>query len=136
MGFWFLVYCRTSSFFSYFSYLILTYIPIYTDSYLLTLTYSHTLIHIHTYLPTLTYIYTHSTAKGWHVRLGVSWGFAAFAWQTWGNVYCQGVECTPSRPVGFRLFYMVGVEQCALLRGLMPRDRIYAGISWLSAFFV
>ena len=30
-------------------------------------------------------------AKGSDVRPGVPWGSAAFAWQAWDNVHCQGV---------------------------------------------
>ena len=59
------------------------------------------------------------TAKGLDVRPGVPWGSAAFAWQAWANVHCQGVGCTPWRPLGLRLFCVAGVGQCALPRGLM-----------------
>ena len=62
---------------------------------------------------------TMCTAKGSDVRSGVPWGSAAFAWQAWDNVHCQGVWCTPWRPVGLRLFCVAGVGQCALPRGLM-----------------
>ena len=34
---------------------------------------------------------TMCTAKGSDVRPGVPWGSAAFAWQAWDNVHCQGV---------------------------------------------
>ena len=51
---------------------------------------------------------------------------AAFAWQAWGNVHCQGVGCTPWRPsgvplvsLGLRRFCVAGVGQCPLLRGRM-----------------
>ena len=46
------------------------------------------------------------TATGSDVRPGVplaSLGLlvsAAFAWQAWHNVHCQGVGCTPWRPSG------------------------------------
>ena len=54
------------------------------------------------------------TAKGSDVRPGVLWrpfgvplaslwcplASAAFAWQAWDNVHCQGVGCTPWRPSG------------------------------------
>ena len=53
---------------------------------------------------------------------------AAFAWQAWDNVHCQGAGCTPWRPsgvppvsLGLRRFCMAGVGQCAL-----PRGRMYA----------
>ena len=48
---------------------------------------------------------------------------AAFAWQAWDNVHCQGVGCTPWRPVslGLRRFCVAGVAQRAL-----PRGRMYA----------
>ena len=60
-------------------------------------------------------------AKGSDVRPGVPWVSASFAWQTWDNVHCQGVGCTPWRPLGLRLFCVAGVGQCAL-----PRGRMYA----------
>ena len=60
-------------------------------------------------------------AKGSDVRPGVPWGSAAFAWQAWDNVHCQGVGCTPWRPLGLRFFCVAGVGQCAL-----PRGRMYA----------
>ena len=59
------------------------------------------------------------TAKGSDVRPGVPWGSASFAWQAWDNVHCQGVGCTPWRPLGLRCFCVAGVGQCALPRGLM-----------------
>ena len=62
---------------------------------------------------------TMCTAKGSDVRPGVPWGSAAFAWQAWDNVHCQGVGCTPWRPLGLRRFCVAGVGQCALPRGLM-----------------
>ena len=62
---------------------------------------------------------TMCTAKGSDVRPGVPWGSAAFAWQAWDNVHCQGVRCTPWRPLGLRRFCVAGVGQCALPRGLM-----------------
>ena len=61
------------------------------------------------------------TAKGSDVRPGVPWVSASFAWQAWHNVHCQGVGCTPWRPLGLRLFCVAGVAQCAL-----PRGRMYA----------
>ena len=64
---------------------------------------------------------TMCTAKGSDVRPGVPWVSASFAWQAWHNVHCQGVGCTPWRPLGLRLFCVAGVAQCAL-----PRGRMYA----------
>ena len=64
---------------------------------------------------------TMCTAKGLDVRPGVPWGSAAFAWQAWDNVHCQGVGCMPWRPLGLRRFCVAGVGQCAL-----PRGRMYA----------
>ena len=64
---------------------------------------------------------TMCTAKGSDVRPGVPWGSAALAWQTWDNVHCQGVGCTPWRPMHLRRFGVAGVGQCAL-----PRGRMYA----------
>ena len=64
---------------------------------------------------------TMCTAKGSDVRPGVPWGSASFAWQAWDNVHCQGVGCTPWRPLGLRRFCVAGVGQCAL-----PRGRMYA----------
>ena len=76
---------------------------------------------------------TMSIAKGSDVRPGVPLASlwcplvsAAFAWQAWGNVHCQGVGCTPWRPSGVPLvslglcrFCVAGVGQCPLLRGRM-----------------
>ena len=62
---------------------------------------------------------TMCTAKGSDVRPGVPWVSASFAWQAWHNVHCQGVGCTPWRPLGLRLFCVAGVAQCALPRGWM-----------------
>ena len=62
---------------------------------------------------------TMCTAKGSDVRPGVPWGSASFAWQAWDNVHCQGVRCTPWRPLALRLFCVAGVGQCALPRGQM-----------------
>ena len=59
------------------------------------------------------------TAKGSDVRPGVPWGSASFAWQAWDNVHCQGVRCTPWRPLGLRRFRVAGVGQRALPRGQM-----------------
>ena len=78
---------------------------------------------------------TMCTAKGSDVRPGVPPAFlrcplvsAAFAWQAWDNVHCQGVGCTPWRPsgvppvsLGLRRFCVAGVGQCA-----PPRGRMYA----------
>ena len=78
---------------------------------------------------------TMCTAKGSDVRPGVPpvslqcpLVSAAFAWQAWDNVHCQGVGCTPWRPsgvppvsLGLRRFCVAGVGQCAL-----PRGRMYA----------
>ena len=64
---------------------------------------------------------TMCTVKGSDVRPGVPWVSAAFAWQAWDNVHCQGLGCTPWRPLGLRLFGVAGVTQCAL-----PRARMYA----------
>ena len=64
---------------------------------------------------------TMCAAKGSDVRPGVPWVSASFAWQAWHNVHCQGVGCTPWRPLGLRLFCVAGVAQCAL-----PRGRMYA----------
>ena len=64
---------------------------------------------------------TMCTAKGSDVRPGVPWVSASFAWQAWDNVHCQGVGCTPWRPLGLLLFCVAGVGQCAL-----PRGRMYA----------
>ena len=61
------------------------------------------------------------TTKGSDVRPGVCWVSVSFAWQAWDNVHCQGVGCTPWRPLGLRLFCVAGVGQCAL-----PRGRMYA----------
>ena len=59
--------------------------------------------------------------KGSDVRPGVPWVSASFAWQAWDNVHCQGVGCTPWRPLGLRIICVAGVGQCAL-----PRGRMYA----------
>ena len=75
------------------------------------------------------------TARGSNVRPGVPPASlqcplvsAAFVWQAWDNVHCQGVGCTPWRPSGVppvslgpRRFCVAGVGQCAL-----PRGRMYA----------
>ena len=71
------------------------------------------------------------TAKGLDVRPAVPWGSAAFAWQAWDKVHCQGVGCTPWRPLGLRRFCVAGVGQCALPRGLDVRP----GVPWGSAAF-
>ena len=69
--------------------------------------------------------------RGLDVRPGVPWGSASFAWQAWDNVYCQGVGCTPWRPLGLRRFCVAGVGQSALPRGLDVRP----GVPWGSASF-
>ena len=74
---------------------------------------------------------TMCTAKGSDVRPGVPWVSASFAWQAWHNVHCQGVGCTPWRPLGLRLFCVEGVGQCALPRGSDVRP----GVPWVSASF-
>ena len=74
---------------------------------------------------------TMCTAKGSDVRPGVPWVSASFAWQAWHNVHCQGLGCTPWRPLGLRLFCVAGVAQCAL-----PRARMYALASGLRRFCV
>ena len=73
---------------------------------------------------------TMSTAKG-SEPLRCPLVSAAFAWQAWDNVHCQGVGCTPWRPsgvppvsLGLRRFCVAGVGQCAL-----PRGRMYA-LAW------
>ena len=94
------------------------------------------------------------TAKGLDVRPGIPWGSASFAWQAWDNVHCQGVGCTPWRPLGFRRFCVAGVGQCALPKGWMyalaslgaPRfcvagvgqcvSAVHPGVPWGSAAFV
>ena len=70
-------------------------------------------------------------AKGSDVRPGVPWVSASFAWQAWHNVHCQGVGCTPWRPLGLRLFSVAGVAQCALPKGSDVRP----GVPWVSASF-
>ena len=70
-------------------------------------------------------------AKGSDVRPGVPWVSASFAWQAWHNVHCQGVGCTPWRPLGLRLFCVAGVAQCALPTGSDVRP----GVTWVSASF-
>ena len=74
---------------------------------------------------------TMCTAKGSDVRPGVPWGSAALAWQAWDNVHCQGVRCTPWRPLGLRCFCVAGVGQCAL-----PRGPMYALASLVGAPFL
>ena len=64
---------------------------------------------------------TMCTAKGSDVGPGVPWVSASLAWQAWHNVHCQGLGCTPWRPLGLRLFCVARVAQCAL-----PRARMYA----------
>ena len=50
------------------------------------------------------------------VSTRVPWGSASFAWQAWDNVHCQGVGCTPWRPLGLRRFGVAGVVP-SLFRG-------------------
>ena len=52
---------------------------------------------------------TMCTAKGSDVRPGVPWVSASFAWQAWHNVHCQGLGCTPWRPLCLRRFCVAGV---------------------------
>ena len=99
--------------------------PTHSPTHSLTLSLTHSLTH------PLTHPLTHSltppllrgrrgimcTAKGSDVRPGVPWVSASFAWQAWHNVHCQGVGCTPWRPLGLRRFCVAGVAQCALPRG-------------------
>ena len=54
--------------------------------------------------------------QGSDICPGVPWGSAAFAWHAWDKVHCQGVRCIPLR---LRLFYVTGVAQYKLPRGLM-----------------
>ena len=76
------------------------------------------------------------TVKGSDVRPGLPLASlrcplvsaAAFAWQAWDNVHCQGVGCAPWRPsgvppvsLGLRRFCVTGVGQCTL-----PGGRMYA----------
>ena len=63
------------------------------------------------------------TAKGSDVRPGVPWVSASFAWQAWDNVHCQGLGCTPWRPLGLRLFCVAGVGQCG--RQKLPNKWIH-----------
>ena len=73
---------------------------------------------------------TKCTAKGSDVRPGVPWApplLRGFAWQAWDNVHCQGVGCTPWRPLGsasFAWICVAGVGQCALPRDVRP------GVPW------
>ena len=71
---------------------------------------------------------TMCTAKGSDVRPGVPWVSASFAWQAWDNVHCQGVGCTPWRPLGLRLFCVAGV--CAA-----KGSDVRPGVPWVSASF-
>ena len=57
--------------------------------------------------------------NGSDVRPGVPWYCPSFAWQAWDNKHCQGVWCTPWRPLGLRRFCVAGKGQCALPRSLM-----------------
>ena len=76
---------------------------------------------------------TMCTAKESDVRPGVPWVSASFAWQAWDNVHCQGVGCTPWRPLGLRLFCVAGVGQCALQRA--KGSDVRPGVPWVSASF-
>ena len=90
---------------------------------------------------------TMCTAKGLDVRPGVPWGSAAFAWQAWDNVHCQGVGCTPWRPLGLRRFcggriYALASLGAPLLlrgrRGTMCTAKgsdVRPGVPWGSASF-
>ena len=56
-----------------------------------TLTHSLSLTHTHSLTLSLTHSHTHSLTR--------PSGSAFFAWQAWDNVHCQGVGCTPWRPL-------------------------------------
>ena len=56
-------------------------------------------------------------------------GSASFAWQAWDNVHCQGGRMYALASLGLRLFCVAGV-QCAL-----PRGRMYALASLGLRFF-
>ena len=130
----------------------LTHSHSFTHSHSLTLTPSLTRTHSLTHSRTHTWMYalaspravwspqllrgrrgTISTAKGSVVRLGVPWCrlvsaawlvSAAFAWQAWHNLHCQGVGWTPWCPLvrfGLRSFCVAGVALSP-----MPRGRMYA----------
>ena len=112
--------------------LTLTHWHSLTDTHSLTHTHWHSLTDTHSLTLTLSHkhSFTHSPllrgrrgtmciSKGLDVRPGVPWVSASFAWQAWDNVHCQGVGCTPWRPLGLRLFCVAGVGQCALPRGRM-----------------
>ena len=79
---------------------------------------------------------TISTAKGSDVRPGVPWCClvsATFAWQAWHNLHCQGVGCTPWRPLvlfGLRSFCVASVAPSPL-----PRGRMYGDSLSLEMFF-
>ena len=136
--------------------LLLTLTHSLTHSHSLTLTYSHTHTHpltlTHTHTLTLTHSHSltyflrgrHGTmcaAKGSDVRPGAPLTSldlsAAFAWQAWDNVHCQGVGCMPRVPLvsrGFRLFCVVAVGPCALIRGRMYGPG-FRWRPWVSASF-
>ena len=130
----------------------LTHSHAFTHAHSLTLTPSLTRTHARTHSRTHTWMYalvspravwspqllrgrrgTISTAKGSVVRLGVPWCrlvsaawlvSAAFAWQAWHNLHCQGVGWTPWCPLvrfGLRSFCVAGVALSP-----MPRGRMYA----------
>ena len=81
---------------------------------------THSLSHARTHSlpPSLSLTHSHTHTSLTHIMAGVGqcalprgrmyalaslWcplGSAAFAWQAWDNVHCQGVGCTPWRPSG------------------------------------
>ena len=88
----------------------------------LTRSLTHSLTHAPTHPPThaLTHSLTHhSLTHSLTTHSPLTAAFARLAWQAWDNVHCQGVGCTPWRPLGLRLFCVAGVRQCALPRGRM-----------------
>ena len=79
--------------------------PSLTQSLTHSLTLSHTHSHTHPHSHSLTHSpsLTHSLPRGRMYALAPLWrslGSAAFAWQAWDNLHCQGVGCTPWRPSG------------------------------------
>ena len=91
----------------------------HTHTHSLSLTHTHSLSLTHSHSPTQTHTHTVGvpgsppllrgrrgtmcTAKGSDVRPGFRWRpwvSAAFAWQAWDNVHCQGVGCTPRGSAG------------------------------------
>ena len=75
---------------------------------------------------------TMCTAKGSDVRPGVPWVSASFAWQAWHNVHCQGVGCTPWRPVGSPPFLRGRRGTMCTAKGSDVRP----GVPWVSVSFV